>query len=208
MTTAFENLPPDKRHKILSVAIEEFATHGYDNASTNRIVERAEIAKGLLFHYFKNKKGLYTYVCSYCVDIVIQVYERFLPTSDRDIFARLKQLLIIKIQQIAEFPLEYDLLQKAMVVAQREGFEELAGIFGKLTAEWTGKIFEDMDLAKFRPGTDIQKAIEIISWTLEAFGKKYTVEQTDAEGRLVMDSEALIRGMDEYVALLKAGLYA
>lgn len=106
------------------------------------------------------------------------------------------------------FPLEYDLLQKAMVVAHREGFEELAGIFGKWTEEWIGNIFEDMDLTKFRPGTDIQKAIEIISWTLDTFGQKYAAEHTDAEDRLVMDGDALIRGMDEYVALLKTGLYA
>ncbi|MGB8955503.1 MAG: hypothetical protein WCC10_09015 [Tumebacillaceae bacterium] len=32
---------------------------------------------------------------------VVQVYVRFLPTSDRNIFERLKQLLIIKIQQVA-----------------------------------------------------------------------------------------------------------
>ena len=82
-------------------------------------VERAEIAK-----------GLYTYMCARCVNLVIQVYERYLPTTDRDIFERLKQLLIIKIEQVAEFPLEYDLLQKAMVIAQREGFEELTGLCG------------------------------------------------------------------------------
>ena len=117
-------------------------------------------------------------------------------------------MLIVKIQQVAEFPLEYHLLQKAIVVSKREGFEELAGIFGKLTVDWTGKVFEDMDLARFRPGTDIQKAIEIISWTLEAFGQKYAAQHTNAEGRLVMDSDVLLRGMDEYVALLKTGLYA
>ena len=208
MTTAFNNLPPEKREKILSVAIEEFAVHGYDSASTNRIVERAEIAKGLLFHYFKNKKGLYIYVCTTCMHTLVQVYERFLPASDRDIFERLKQILIIKLEQIAEHPLEYDLMQKALLVAKREGFEELATLFGQLTVEWTGKLFEDMDLTKFRPGTDIQKAIEVITWTLEAYGQKYTAENTDVIGRLIMNRDEVLRGMDEYTAILKAGLYA
>lgn len=53
--TKFENLPEGKRLRILNAAAREFAQSGYDGASTNRIVEYAGIAKGALFHYFKDK---------------------------------------------------------------------------------------------------------------------------------------------------------
>ena len=39
------NLPDDKRQAILDLAIEEFASHDYKNASISRIVERAGIAR-------------------------------------------------------------------------------------------------------------------------------------------------------------------
>ena len=47
----------EKKQKIYQAALEEFVEHGYQNASTNRITQRAGISKGLLFHYFKNKKN-------------------------------------------------------------------------------------------------------------------------------------------------------
>ncbi|MTI56255.1 MAG: TetR/AcrR family transcriptional regulator [Geosporobacter ferrireducens] len=40
----------------------EFVEKGYDKASTDRIIQRAEISKSLLFYYFKNKKGLFLYL--------------------------------------------------------------------------------------------------------------------------------------------------
>ncbi|EUJ31031.1 TetR family transcriptional regulator [Listeria cornellensis FSL F6-0969] len=46
----------DKRDKILKVAVEEFADHGYKAASTNRISEIAGVSKGLIFHYFGSKE--------------------------------------------------------------------------------------------------------------------------------------------------------
>mgnify|MGYP001006429114 FL=1 len=47
-----------KRQRVIRASIEEFAK-GYEVASTNEIVRKAGISKGLLFHYFGNKKNLY-----------------------------------------------------------------------------------------------------------------------------------------------------
>ncbi len=39
----------------MNAAISIFATQGYAHASTDEIVKRAGISKGLLFHYFISK---------------------------------------------------------------------------------------------------------------------------------------------------------
>jgi AcrR family transcriptional regulator len=44
----FFNLPEEKREKIFSAAVDEFAEYGLDNASTNRIVKNSGIAKKFL----------------------------------------------------------------------------------------------------------------------------------------------------------------
>lgn len=62
----------DKRDKILKVAIEEFADHGYKAASTNRISDVAGVSKGLIFHYFGSKEKLYTAAVTYSVDLAMQ----------------------------------------------------------------------------------------------------------------------------------------
>ena len=51
----FNSLDEEKRQKILDAALMEFAEHGYEKASTNRIVKEAGIGKGMLFYYFKSK---------------------------------------------------------------------------------------------------------------------------------------------------------
>jgi len=44
---------------ILAAAEIEFATSGFATARTESIAARANVVKGLIFHYFKSKEGLY-----------------------------------------------------------------------------------------------------------------------------------------------------
>ena len=58
----FLNLPDEKRKLIEEKAIDEFAVWGFDNASINRIVEQAQIAKGSFYQYFEDKKDLFNHL--------------------------------------------------------------------------------------------------------------------------------------------------
>ena len=58
----FFNLPDKKRQTITDLAIAEFASHDYDNASITKIVKQAKIAKGSFYQYFEDKKELYLYL--------------------------------------------------------------------------------------------------------------------------------------------------
>lgn len=79
MYETFENLPESKREHILQVCIEEFARNGYKNTSTNTIVKRLGISKGLLFLYFKSKKNLFLYIIDYLTELImIEIFECFL----------------------------------------------------------------------------------------------------------------------------------
>lgn len=58
----FFNLPDDKRQRITDLAIEEFSSHPYRQASLSRVVSRAGIAKGSMYQYFENKLDLYEWL--------------------------------------------------------------------------------------------------------------------------------------------------
>jgi AcrR family transcriptional regulator len=64
----FARLDPDKRRHILAVAAEEFAAHGFDNASFNRIIDYAGISKGAAYYYFDDKADLFATVIHDGVD--------------------------------------------------------------------------------------------------------------------------------------------
>lgn len=55
----FFNLPEEKRRKIETAALDEFARHGFKSSNMNRIVAVAGIAKGSFYQYFEDKKDLY-----------------------------------------------------------------------------------------------------------------------------------------------------
>lgn len=60
----FRKLAPDKQRAILSAAFDEFAAHGLQGASFNRIIERAGLSKGAMYYYFDDKEDLYLAVLS------------------------------------------------------------------------------------------------------------------------------------------------
>ena len=50
--------PEETRSRILHVAMEEIHMNGFQGASLNKIVEKAGVTKGALFHHFKGKSEL------------------------------------------------------------------------------------------------------------------------------------------------------
>jgi AcrR family transcriptional regulator len=83
---ARDNGDDEKRTRILTAAMSEFALHGYKSANTNRIVKEAGVSKGLLFHYFGSKRELYLYLLDYALRLLSDEFFSGFDWSERDIF--------------------------------------------------------------------------------------------------------------------------
>ena len=68
MNEKFYDLSKEKQDIMINGAMQVFAKNGYVHASTDEMVKVAGVSKGLWFHYFGNKKGLYKFVCTYAVN--------------------------------------------------------------------------------------------------------------------------------------------
>src|ERR1700722_3388876 len=51
--------PARVREKILKLAMEEFGRIGFEGARVDRIAERCNVSKNMLYYYFKSKEGLF-----------------------------------------------------------------------------------------------------------------------------------------------------
>src|SRR5690625_7954714 len=89
----FINLKSDKQKEIINAAIKEFVQSGFDKASTNEIVTRANISKGSLFNYFNSKKDLYIYLIEYSVQIIERIFEK-IDSNETDLFKRIENVEI------------------------------------------------------------------------------------------------------------------
>ena len=56
--------PAKVKQNILAVALDEFAEHGYSGARINRIAEKTNTSKRMIYYYFDDKDTLYTSVLS------------------------------------------------------------------------------------------------------------------------------------------------
>ena len=47
-----------RKQDLLKIAYDMFLSHGYENTSVDEIIEKAQIAKGTYYHYFKSKEQM------------------------------------------------------------------------------------------------------------------------------------------------------
>lgn len=89
--------------KILSAAMAEFGTKGYDNASVTTLCNENQISKGLVYHNFKNKDELYLK----CVEICFGEMTAYLKSREYDaenVQESIRKLLDMRQQFFRENP--------------------------------------------------------------------------------------------------------
>ena len=58
----FFNLEEEKKERVFTAAIDEFAEHNYNEANLSRIIKAAGIPRGSFYQYFEDKEDLYKYI--------------------------------------------------------------------------------------------------------------------------------------------------
>ncbi len=85
-TEKFTHLADTKQSSIIEASITEFARNGFKNASVNKIVEKAGIAKGSLFNYFKSKNLLFDHIYQIALREVKSYLAKVRDESENDDF--------------------------------------------------------------------------------------------------------------------------
>lgn len=93
----FNNIPEEKRRKILDVAVMEFANHGFENANINVIAKKAEVSVGSLYKYFDTKTDLFLTSINYGITTLDSIIDA-VAASDDDAMAKLERLIRIAIE--------------------------------------------------------------------------------------------------------------
>ncbi|MGL5042851.1 MAG: TetR/AcrR family transcriptional regulator [Culicoidibacterales bacterium] len=108
----------EKQLHILVIAAQEFLSAGYIGASTNVIAQKANVAKGLIFHYFNNKEQLYKAVLLHSFDIAQKwiVGKTFSLSTYMDAYDLMIAILKVKAILPLEEPLFAPLLLQSFTV--------------------------------------------------------------------------------------------
>lgn len=207
MTTKLMSLEPAKRNTILNAALKEFATKGFDKASTNVIAKEAEISKPLMFHYVSSKQELFLCVYDYFVEILDKEYYLKMDFTEKDIFNRLRQSYFLQIELIKLYPWIFEFNKLSITTTSDEINNELKKRADKKQLSCGNELFNTVDETKFREGLDIEKCKQFILWANIGFTNQILDDIRNSATNEI-SGDTIIQKLDGYFDELRKVFYA
>ncbi|MCL2820030.1 MAG: TetR/AcrR family transcriptional regulator [Oscillospiraceae bacterium] len=199
------SMEEDKRERVINAAMKEFAK-GYKAACTDSIVREAGISKGLLFHYFGTKDGLYSFILKNACEMVYNEYLSLINLEQSDIIEKIWQMTLLKVDLSYKHPALFDFLAKAYIDLQENPNEEFAAYFEKTRSVAIEKALADVDTSLFKDGIDAKKAANIVIWTLNGYSaSKIRSDMTMEDYQ--NEYERYLEEIKEYISILRKTLY-
>ena len=114
MNDKFFDLKQEKQNRMINGALKVFALSDYKHASTDDIVKEAGISKGLLFHYFGSKIGLYGFLFDYSARFMQLEMSRAVDRGETDFFELTRQMERARMQVMKLYPYMQQFLNQCL----------------------------------------------------------------------------------------------
>jgi hypothetical protein len=202
----FLSLETERRNAILNAALKEFAGKGFDSASTNVIAKESGISKALMFHYVNNKKDFFLFLYDYCMEILQEEYFNKIDVDEKDIFERLRQTCLLKIQVMQKYPWIFDFIKVVVFTDSNVVKDELKKRSKMMETSIFERFYGDIDTSRFRSELDVEKAKQLIFWAVGGYAGEI-LEQFRSKDAPPYDFEKIRAEFDGYLNELQKTYY-
>ncbi|MBO5056146.1 MAG: TetR/AcrR family transcriptional regulator [Lachnospiraceae bacterium] len=165
MNEKFFDLKKEKQDRMINAALKVFALNGYEHASTDDIVREAGISKGLLFHYFISKLGLYSFIYDYSVKYMMLELSTGVAKGETDYFDLLWQVRAVQIQVMHNYPYMLQFLNESKKENVKEALEATEDKRGVLSHQYN-QIMRRADLSRLKKDVDVERLTKMIDLTV------------------------------------------
>lgn len=166
MNEKFFDLKKEKQDRMINASLKIFALNGYKHASTDDIVVEAGISKGLLFHYFGSKLGLYTFLYDYSVRFMkLELTTGVLSTAN-DYFEIRKQIEFSKMQVLKNYPYMQQFLNRSQSEDVKEALLAIEEPRREMAQVYSG-IMSRVNKSLFAENADFEKLDSMLEYTLK-----------------------------------------
>lgn len=204
-TALFFDLNTQKREKILAAGISQFAAWGYDNSSTNRIVEEAGISKGSLFKYFPTKEDFYFYVLDTICAQLISHMEAQADSFSKEVFQRIIDYSRCEFSWYIQNPEKAKLIIAAFTKSDTDIYRKTVLKYGGREREIYFKFLQQLNCSLF--SWDRQKTLNLLLWFLKGFNQDFLSRAQETDGGDLEELEReYTQSLSAYIEMLKAGL--
>ena len=198
MNEKFFDLKKEKQDRMINAALKIFAKNGYRHASTDDMVAEAGISKGLLFHYFENKLGLYTFLYNYSVRFMVLELSGC-GAGENDFFELIKRREAAKMQALKKYPYRQLFIDS---VRYEEVAEALCATEEKknVLPEALESLMKGADTSRFKPEVKLQKLNRLIEYTLRGMMEDCFLENS-------FQPDMMYEEINSYLLMLKKLTY-
>lgn len=199
MNAKFFDLKKEKQDRMINAALKVFALQGYRHASTDDIVREAAISKGLLFHYFESKLGVYSFVYDYSVRYITLELRSTVNRKEKDLFEIMKQTECARMHAMRGYPYMQQFLNRS---ATEDVSEALMAVEEKGSAleEIYQGINAGIDYALLPGGVDGEKLRKMLDFTIKGL-------MTERFQNASFQPEMLYREICDYLDMVKQLVY-
>lgn len=166
MNEKFFDLKKEKQDRMINAALKVFAMNGYGHASTDEIVKEAGISKGLLFHYFISKLGLYSFIYDYSVRYMMLELTTGVSGEETDFFKLIDQIKQAQVQIMKNYPYMLQFLNRSKSEDVSEALVETEDKRGILQEKYN-EILAKADLSCFKEEVDVERLKKIIDYIVD-----------------------------------------
>ena len=195
MNDKFFDLKKEKQDRMINAALKVFALKGYRHASTDDIVKEAGISKGLLFHYFENKLGVYEFIYEYSVRYMMLELSTMVKESATDMFELMKQVELARMNAMKGYPYMQMFINR---VETEDVSEALMTIYEKKQTleEAYDTIWSRVDFEGLHAGVDGIKVRKMLDLTVKGLMSQRFVDSS-------FQPEMLYEEIVEYIDMME-----
>lgn len=165
----FDELPEEKRIKIINAAMEVFAKNDYKHAITDEIAAKAGISKGLLFFYFYNKITLHTYLFDYAKEFLENEVIDTSYLEMTDFFEVLDYAAKRKMEIYAKYPYIMDFLYRIYLSGDKEISARVQERTQQTINHMKDEYFRNIDFTKFKDDIDVTGIVNMLTWMTQGY---------------------------------------
>lgn len=195
MNAKFFDLKKDKQDRMINAALKVFALNGYRHASTDDIVKEAGISKGLLFHYFGSKSGVYEFIYEYSVRYMVLELGTKISRSETDLFEITKQVELARMDAMKGYPYMQQFLNRCDLEDVSEALLVIEDMKHVLESEYQ-RINSQISFRGLPAGVDGKKLQKMMELTIRGL-----LQEKFREG--TFQPEMLYDEIVEYVDMMK-----
>ena len=196
MNEKFFDLSREKQDRMINGALEVFAKNGYKHASTDDMVKAVDVSKGLWFHYFGSKAGLYTFVYGYSVKYMLLELSTVVDANEKDYFEIIRQMEYTRMRVSKNYPYMNLFLEEA----QKETDEEILAQTESdrvIFKEKLDAMLKNGELEGISEKVQRERIKKMIRYTIEGVVRDKTLHSS-------VEPETIYKEVKNYIDMVKA----